>query len=42
MLQSPSGANMPSTLSYESTPESVDDARYTVHHLGGETEFAVN
>ena len=29
-------------VSYESTPESVDDARYTVHHLGGETEFAVN
>ena len=29
-------------VSYESTPESVDDAHYTVHHLGGETEFAVN
>ena len=29
-------------VSYESTPESADDARYTVHHLGGTTEFAVN
>ena len=29
-------------VSYESTPESADDARYTVHHLGGDTEFAVN
>ena len=29
-------------VSYESTPESADDARYTVRHLGGETEFAVN
>lgn len=29
-------------VSYESTPGSVDDARYTVHHLGGTTEFAVN
>ena len=29
-------------VSYESTPESADDAHYTVHHLGGETEYAVN
>lgn len=29
-------------VSYESTPESADDAHYTVHHLGGDTEFAVN
>ena len=29
-------------VSYESTPQSADDARYTVHHLGGATEFAVN
>lgn len=29
-------------VSYESLPESVDDAHYTVHHLGGDTEFAVN
>lgn len=29
-------------VSYETTPESVDDACYTVHHLGGETQFAVN
>lgn len=29
-------------VSYESTPESADDAHYTVHHLGGTTEFAVN
>ena len=29
-------------VSYESTPESADDAHYTVHHLGGETSFAVN
>lgn len=29
-------------VSYETTPGSADDARYTVHHLGGETRFAVN
>lgn len=29
-------------VSYESTPESADDAYYTVRHLGGETSFAVN
>ena len=29
-------------VSYESSPESADDAHYTVHHLGGETQFAVN
>ncbi len=29
-------------VSYESTPESADDAHYAVHHLGGTTEFAVN
>ena len=29
-------------VSYEQTPNSVDDARYTVHHAGGETCFAVN
>lgn len=29
-------------VSYESTPESADDAHYTVRHLGGETSFAVN
>lgn len=29
-------------VSYESTPESADDAHYTVHHAGGDTEFAVN
>lgn len=29
-------------VSYEQTPNSVDDARYTVHHAGGETKFAVN
>ena len=29
-------------VSYESTPESSDDAHYTVHHAGGETRFAVN
>ncbi len=29
-------------VSYESTPHSVDDASYTVHHLGGESKFAVN
>ena len=29
-------------VSYESTPGSADDARYTVRHLGGTTEFAVN
>ena len=29
-------------VSYESTPESADDAHYTVHHLGGDTAYAVN
>lgn len=29
-------------VSYESTSESADDARYTVHHLGGESSYAVN
>ena len=29
-------------VSYESTPESADDAHYTVRHLGGETSLAVN
>ena len=29
-------------VSYESLPESADDAEYTVHHLGGDTKFAVN
>lgn len=29
-------------VSYESTPESADDAQYTVRHLGGESSFAVN
>lgn len=29
-------------VSYESTPQSVEDALYTVHHLGGEANFAVN
>lgn len=29
-------------VSYESSPENAEDARYTVHHLGGATEFAVN
>lgn len=29
-------------VSYESTPQSADDAHYTVCHLGGESHFAVN
>lgn len=29
-------------VSYEQTPNSVDDAHYTVHHAGGTTDFAVN
>lgn len=29
-------------VSYESTPESADDAVYTVHHLGGRSSYAVN
>lgn len=29
-------------VSYESLPESADDAHYTVHHLGGDSDFAVN
>lgn len=29
-------------VSYESTPESADDALYTVHHAGGDSRFAVN
>ncbi len=29
-------------VSYEASPESVEDARYTVHHAGGESCFAVN
>ena len=29
-------------VSYESLPESTDDAQYTVRHLGGESSFAVN
>lgn len=29
-------------ISYESTAESADDVRYTVHHLGGEFNCAVN
>ncbi len=29
-------------VSYESLPESADDAQYTVHHLGGDSRFAVN
>lgn len=29
-------------VSYDSTPGSVDDALYTVRHLGGESRFAVN
>ncbi len=30
------------SVSYEQTPNSVDDAHYTVHHAGGTTDFAVN
>ncbi len=29
-------------ISYNSSPESVDDALYTVHHAGGKTAFLVN
>ncbi|MFZ6037667.1 MAG: xanthan lyase [Bacteroidota bacterium] len=29
-------------VAYQSTKNSADDARYTVHHAGGETRFAVN
>ena len=29
-------------VSYEQTPNSVDDAHYTVYHAGGETRFSVN
>lgn len=29
-------------VSYATLPESADDACYTVHHLGGESSFAVN
>lgn len=29
-------------ISYASLPESADDARYTVHHTGGATEFSIN
>ena len=29
-------------ISYKSLPESVKDAKYTVYHYGGETDFIVN
>lgn len=29
-------------ISYQTEKNSTEDARYTVHHLGGETEFIVN
>ena len=29
-------------ISYDSSPENADEVRYTVHHAGGTTEFAVN
>lgn len=29
-------------ISYKSLPESTENAHYTVHHMGGETEFIVN
>lgn len=29
-------------VSYKSLPNSTDDARYTVYHLGGKTEFSIN
>ena len=29
-------------VSYDSTPQNADDAQYTVHHLGGDSSFAVN
>ena len=29
-------------ISYKTLPESTREAHYTVHHLGGETEFTVN
>ncbi|OGU76376.1 MAG: hypothetical protein A2W11_13890 [Ignavibacteria bacterium RBG_16_35_7] len=29
-------------ISYNSTPDNIDDVHYTVYHLGGSTEFLVN
>jgi hypothetical protein len=29
-------------VSYKTLPKSTDDARYTVYHLGGKTDFSVN
>ena len=29
-------------VSYESSPQHAEDASYTVHHLGGDTRYAVN
>ncbi|MBQ7181084.1 MAG: xanthan lyase [Bacteroidaceae bacterium] len=29
-------------VSYQSNPGSTDDARYTIHHMGGETQVSVN
>ena len=29
-------------VSYDSSPHNVEDAHYTVHHAGGDTEFKVN
>ncbi|MDR2145690.1 MAG: hypothetical protein LBE91_04430, partial [Tannerella sp.] len=29
-------------VSYKTLPKSADDARYTVYHLGGQTDFSVN
>lgn len=29
-------------ISYKTLPKSTDDARYTVYHLGGKTDFSVN
>ncbi|HUI32827.1 MAG TPA: hypothetical protein VLY84_04355 [Dysgonamonadaceae bacterium] len=29
-------------VSYQSLPNSADDAHYTIHHAGGETDFLVN
>ncbi len=29
-------------VSYESSPENTEDARYTIRHLGGESRFSVN
>jgi hypothetical protein len=40
--QIPEGGEYAVYISYSSYDKSVDDARYTVHHLGGITEFAVN